>query len=285
MNNKSRNLGRGLSALLGDGVDALDVAGPTGLVQSVSITRLAPCPFQPRRRFSETQISELAQSIKEKGILQPLVVRPKADGYEIICGERRWRAAQMSAVHEVPVVVRDLSDQETLEIALIENLQREDLSALEEAEAYQRLMVDFGYTQEAIAKSIAKSRSYVANMVRLLNLPVSVKTMLADRRLSAGHGRAILGAKNPADLALTVVKNGLNVRATEALVRQAGGLNKNKLKKATKDADTLSLERELTDSLGLKTKIETKGSGGEIRFAYLNLDELDSLLVRLRPDS
>ena len=285
MDNKSRNLGRGLSALLGDGAEALDVSGRAGLVQSVSITRLAPCPFQPRRRFSETQIAELAQSIKEKGILQPLVVRPKADGYEIICGERRWRAAQMSAVHEVPVVVRDLSDQETLEIALIENLQREDLSALEEAEAYQKLMVDFGYTQEAIAKSIAKSRSYVANMVRLLNLPVSVKAMLADRRLSAGHGRAILGAKNPADLALTVVKNGLNVRATEALVRQVGGLNKNKLTKATKDADTLSLERELTDSLGLKTKIQRKGSGGEIRFAYLNLDELDSLLFRLRSGS
>ncbi len=282
MNNKSRNLGRGLSALLGDGVGAQDVAGPVGLLQSVSITRLAPCPFQPRRKFSETQIAELALSIKEKGILQPLVVRPKADGYEIICGERRWRAAQMSALHEVPVVVRDLSDQETLEIALIENLQREDLSALEEAEAYQRLMVDFGYTQEAIGHSIAKSRSYVANMVRLLNLPVSVKAMLADRRLSAGHGRAILGAKNPADIALTVVKNGLNVRATEALVRQAGGFNKNKLKTPVKDADTLALERELTDILGLKTKIQRKGSGGEIRFAYLNLDELDSLLGRLR---
>ena len=282
MNNKSRNLGRGLSALLGDGVGAQDVAGPVGLLQSVSITRLAPCPFQPRRKFSETQIAELALSIKEKGILQPLVVRPKADGYEIICGERRWRAAQMSALHEVPVVVRDLSDQETLEIALIENLQREDLSALEEAEAYQRLMVDFGYTQEAIGHSIAKSRSYVANMVRLLNLPVSVKAMLADRRLSAGHGRAILGAKNPADLAQTVVKNGLNVRATEALVRQAGEFNKNKLKTLAKDADTLALERELTDILGLKTKIRRKGLGGEIRFAYLNLDELDSLLGRLR---
>ncbi len=282
MDNKSRNLGRGLSALLGDGAGAQDTAGPAGLVKLVSITRLVPCPFQPRRKFSESQIAELALSIKGKGILQPLVVRPKADGYEIICGERRWRAAQMSAVHEVPVVVRDLSDQETLEIALIENLQREDLSALEEAEAYQRLMVDFSYTQEAIGQSIAKSRSYVANMVRLLNLPVSVKAMLADRRLSAGHGRAILGAKNPADLALTVVKNGLNVRATEALVRQAGEFNKNKLKKAKKDSDTLALEQELTDILGLETKIQRRGLGGEIRFAYLNLDELDSLLARLR---
>ena len=248
------------------------------------ITKLRPCPFQPRRNFAETQITELSQSIKEKGILQPLVVRPIEDGnyFEIICGERRWRAAQMVAVHDVPVVIRDLSDQEALEIALIENLQREDLSALEEAEAYQRLMVDFGHTQDVMAQSIGKSRSYVANMVRLLNLPVTVKAMLKDRRLSAGHGRALLGAKNPADLALTVVKNGLNVRATEALVRRGHEPTPTKTKLKPKDADTISLEQELTDILGLRTKIRTKGAGGEILFAYRSVNELESLLGRLR---
>ncbi len=285
MDKKRKQLGRGLSALLGEGVqDRIDNNNAQKMGGSISITKLIPCPFQPRRNFGEGQIAELAQSIKKKGILQPLVVRPKGDGngYEIICGERRWRAAQMAAVHDVPVVIQELSDQEALEIALIENLQREDLSALEEAEAYQKLMVDFGHTQDVLAQSIGKSRSYVANMVRLLNLPVIVKTMLKDRSLTAGHGRALLGAKNPADLALIVVQNGLNVRATEALVKRDGQVISAKPKPLVKDADTLSLERELTDKLGLKTKIRNKGTSGEIQFAYSSLDELESLLVRLR---
>ena len=284
MDKKRKQLGRGLSALLGDGANEQNHSGLVKTNRTVPITKLRPCPFQPRRNFAETQITELSQSIKEKGILQPLVVRPIEDGnyFEIICGERRWRAAQMVAVHDVPVVIRDLSDQEALEIALIENLQREDLSALEEAEAYQRLMVDFGHTQDVMAQSIGKSRSYVANMVRLLNLPVTVKAMLKDRRLSAGHGRALLGAKNPADLALTVVKNGLNVRATEALVRRGHEPTPTKTKLKPKDADTISLEQELTDILGLRTKIRTKGAGGEILFAYRSVNELESLLGRLR---
>ncbi len=285
MDKKREKLGRGLSALLGEGVkESFDNAANEARDGHISITKLMPCQFQPRRNFAEAQIVELSQSIKEKGILQPLLVRPKGnDGsYEIICGERRWRAAQMAAVHELPVVIRNLSDQEALEIALIENLQREDLSALEEAEAYQKLMVDFGHTQDALAQSIGKSRSYVANMVRLLNLPVIVKAMLKDQRLSAGHGRALLGAKKPADLALTVLKNGLNVRATEALVKREGAANSAKPRPIIKDANTLSLEQELTDILGLKTKIRTKGCGGEILFAYHSIDELESLLVRLR---
>ena len=285
MDSKRKQLGRGLSALLGDGAKEYADLHSSKTDREVAIAQLTPCPFQPRRTFAEAQIAELSQSIRQKGILQPLVVRPKADseGYEIICGERRWRAAQMASVHHVPVVVRDLTDQEALEIALIENLQRENLSALEEAEAYQCLITELDHTQDAMAQSIGKSRSHVANMLRLLNLPDVVKAMLADGRLSAGHGRALLGAKNPADLAATVIKKGLNVRATEALVRREGGAKPSNLNAAVpKDADTLSLERELTDAVGLKTKIRTKGAGGEIRFVYTSLDELDDLIARLR---
>ena len=285
MDNKRNKLGRGLSALLGDGARGSVDAQSSKTNREVAITKLVPCPFQPRRSFAEAQINELAQSIRQKGILQPLVVRPKTDGegYEIICGERRWRAAQMASVHQVPVVVRDLSDQEALEIALIENLQRENLSALEEAEAYQCLMTELNHTQDAMAQSIGKSRSHVANMLRLLNLPDGVKAMLADGRLSAGHGRALLGANNPANLAAKVLKNSLNVRATEALVRREGGIKPpDSIAAVPKDADTLSLERELTDVLGLKTKIRVKGAGGEIRLVYASLDELDNLIARLR---
>ena len=285
MDKKRKQLGRGLSALLGDGAKEFADISLSKTNRTVAITQLTPCPSQPRRNFAEVQIAELSQSIREKGILQPLVVRPKpdSDGYEIICGERRWRAAQMASVHLVPVVVRDLTDQEALEVALIENLQREGLSALEEAAAYQRLMAEFDHTQDAMAQSIGKSRSHVANMVRLLNLPDKVKAMLADGGLSAGHGRALLGAKNPADLAVTVIKKGLNVRATEALVRRVGETKPSQpATVASKDADTLSLERELTDVLGLKTKIHAKGAGGEIRFSYASLDELDGLIARFR---
>ena len=285
MEKKRKHLGRGLSALLGDGAKDYADLDRSKTDHTVAITQLTPCPFQPRRSFADAQIIELSQSIREKGILQPLVVRRKndGDGYEIICGERRWRAAQMASVHDVPVVIRDLTDQEALEIALIENLQREDLSALEEAEAYKRLMSDFDHTQASMAQSIGKSRSHVANIVRLLNLPHEVKAMLADGRLSAGHGRALLGTKNSVNLAAAVVKGGLNVRATEALVRREG---KSKLSKSAfavpKDADTLSLERELTDFLGLKAQIRTKGAGGELRLSYATLDELDGLIARLR---
>lgn len=287
MTTKKRNqLGRGLSALLGDGAAApadVETARPE---RSLPIGRLKPCPFQPRRHFGEAQIAELTQSIKEKGILQPLVVRKAAndtDTYEIICGERRWRAAQAAQLHEVPVNIRDLTDQEAVEIALIENLQRENLSALEEAEAYQRLMADFGHTQDAMAQSIGKSRSHVANMVRLLNLPDPVKALLSAGTLSAGHGRALLAAKDPAALAKEVVRRGLNVRDTEALVRKESEPPKKKAPPPPpKDADTVALERELTDTLGLQTVIDPKGPGGQISFRYKDLDQLEGLLGRLR---
>jgi len=286
MNKKRKNLGRGLSALLGDTAQDYAELDRVRAEKRVPVGQLRPCPFQPRRRFAEPQIKELAQSIQEKGILQPLVVRRDPTdqaGYEIICGERRWRAAQAAQLHEVPVIIKELTDQETLEIALIENLQREDLSALEEAEAYQRLMADFGHTQEDMAKSIGKSRSHVANMVRLLNLPAAVKVMLEDGRLTAGHGRALLAAKDPAGLAATVVKRALNVRETEHLVRREGAAKKTGKASTAKDADTIALEKELTAAIGLKTVISRKGSGGRISFNYTNLDQLEEFIRRLSP--
>ncbi len=285
MNKKRKQLGRGLSALLGDGAQEYTDLDRTRTDRSVPIGRLKPCPFQPRRQFREAQIAELAQSIKEKGILQPLVVRRNdADpaSYEIVCGERRWRAAQIAQLHEVPVIIRELTDRETLEIALIENLHREELSALEEAEAYQRLMADFGHTQDAMAQSIGKSRSHVANMVRLLNLPEKIKRLLAEGRLSAGHGRALLSAKNPEDTAKTVVRKGMTVRETEALVRRETAAPSKLTPTMKKTADTLALERELSDALGLKTLISQRGAGGNISFRFQTLDQLEDFIQRLR---
>jgi len=285
MDRKRKQLGRGLSALLGDGGHDPGSPDLSPTDRAVPIGQLKPCPFQPRRQFGEAQIGELAQSIKEKGILQPLVVRAapnSSNSFEIICGERRWRAAQVAQLHELPVIIRDLTDQEALEIALIENLQREDLSALEEAEAYQRLMAEFGHTQDAMAQSIGKSRSHVANMLRLLNLPDVVKALLADGHLSAGHGRALLGARDSELLAKTVVRKGLNVRDTETLVRREGTEPTKSSTTPAKDADTLALERDLTDTVGLKTSIHPKGPGGQISFQYKSLDQLDELISRLR---
>jgi ParB family chromosome partitioning protein len=285
---KRKNLGRGLSALLGEATPkpAADTAQP-GL-QRLAIGDLHPCRFQPRRRFADEQIRELAQSVREKGILQPLVVRPDPDqagSYQIICGERRWRAAQLAQLHELPVVVRQFTDQETLEIALVENLQREDLTPLEEAEAYQRLKDEFGHTQEALADGIGKSRSHVANMLRLLGLPDAVKRMLGDGRLSAGHARALLAAPDPVALAEIVIARGLNVRETEALVAKgAGKSGKSPSAKPQKDADTLATERDLTTQLGIRTEITPTKKGGTLTFHYRSVDQLDILIRRLTGD-
>jgi ParB family transcriptional regulator, chromosome partitioning protein len=285
---KRKTLGRGLSALLGDKQpETTDEQSLSGL-KTLPIADLHPCRYQPRRRFADQQIKELAQSVREKGILQPLVVRPDPDqsgSYEIICGERRWRAAQLARLHELPVVVREFTDQETLEIALVENLQREDLTPLEEADAYQRLKDEFGHTQEELADGIGKSRSHVANMIRLLALPDQVKAMLADGRLTAGHARALLTANNATDLAELVVRKGLNVRETEALVAKAGALNVAKLRaKITKDADTLALEHSLTNELGLSAEISKKKKGGVLSLHYQSLDQLDELIHKLTPN-
>lgn len=282
---KRKNLGRGLSALLGERQPEPATGSDADGLKILPVGDLGPCPLQPRRRFADDQIKELAQSLREKGVLQPLVVRPTPDRpgrYEIICGERRWRAAQLARLHEVPAVVRTFSDQEALEIALVENLQREDLTPLEEAEAYQRLKDEFGHTQEALADGIGKSRSHVANMLRLLGLPDAVKAMLGDGRLSAGHARALLGAEDPAELAKTVVAKGLSVRETEALVgqRKTAGKTQKKIRE-TKDADTIAVERDLTQELGLKVEIIRKKQGGRLSVDFSSMDQLDVLIRRL----
>mgnify|MGYP005641875403 CR=1 FL=1 len=282
---KRKNLGRGLSALLGDTPTTTAEQREDSGLYTIAVGDLHPCRYQPRRRFAEDQTKELAQSLREKGILQPLVVRPDAKSrgmYEIICGERRWRAAQLAQLHEVPAVVREFTDQETLEIALVENLQREDLTPLEEAEAYQRLKDEFGHTQEELADGIGKSRSHVANMIRLLALPDAVKSMLGDGRLSAGHARALLTAEDPAALANIVVGKGLNVRDTEALVSKAGKQQNNlSPSKPAKDADTLAVEKDLTRELGLNAEISPKKKGGVLTLHYRSMDQLDMLIRKL----
>lgn len=291
---KRNNLGRGLSALLGDDepaneAEAIVSAPVESGVTELPVEFMQPSPYQPRREFDEEAIDDLVSSIKDKGILQPILVRPdpNAEGrYEIIAGERRWRAAQMAQFHQVPVIVKEFSNQEALEVALVENLQRQDLSPLEEADGYARLMNEFEHTQEILAQSVGKSRSHVANMMRLLNLPEEVKVLLDHGALSAGHGRALLSADDPTALAKTVLKKGLNVRQTEKLVKK--GDRKNAPRGATaspqvddKDADTLALERDLSNMLGLKVVINFQGSGGDVTIAYDNLEQLDDILNKL----
>ena len=222
---RQRGLGKGLAALLGETMEPGTLGGREGALLSIPIEHLAPHPNQPRQHFDETEIESLAASIREKGIVQPLVVRPGDDGgapYQIVAGERRWRAAQRAGLHELPAVVRHLSEAESIEIALVENLQRRDLNPLEEASAYRRLIREFDHRQEDVATALGKSRSHVANTVRLLDLPEKVKALVGDGTLSAGHGRALLAAADPAALSDTVVRLGLTVRQTEALVRRAG---------------------------------------------------------------
>lgn len=286
---KRRTLGRGLSALIGD--DSEDYAQLDRLrtPRTVTIDQLRPGSYQPRRQMNEEHLAELAQSIAEKGILQPLLVRRLPDdpaAFEIIAGERRWRAAQKAQLHDIPVIVKDLSDVEALEVALIENLQRQDLSPLEEAEGYRRLMEEFAHTQDQLAKVVGKSRSHVANMLRLLALPDPVKQMVDSGNLSAGHARALLTAEDPAALATQVMEEGLNVRATEELVR-AGKEELGKPARAprratvAKDPNTEALERDLSALLGLRVEIRFQGSGGSLTLHYHNLEQLDDILLRL----
>ena len=280
---KRQRLGRGLSALLGDDGD-----GPQGsrVYRTLPIEYLHPSRYQPRHRIGDEQLADLAQSIREKGILQPILVRRFPDeenAFEIIAGERRWRAAQLAQVHEVPVVVKELDDRETLEIALVENLQRQDLSALEEAGGYKRLMDEFTHTQEDLARVVGKSRSHVANMMRLLALPDPIKEMLESGALSAGHGRALLAAKDPVALASKVVKRSLNVRQTERMVQGEG--RGHRPRAGTKDADTVALERDLSNLLGLKVEIKFRGAAGTLTLHYASLEQLDGILHRLSEGS
>ncbi len=296
---KPAPLGRGLSALFGDrdtgyqapAVAALKPAPERGQKQ-LPVTWLQPGKYQPRRHFDDAALNELADSIRAHGVLQPLLVRPvgqSADKFEIIAGERRWRAAQLAGVHDVPVVVRELTDADALEIALIENIQRQDLSALEESESYQKLIAEFNHTVEALSKIVGKSRSHISNMMRLLNLPTPVKQMLEKGDLTAGHARALLMAENPEAMAKTIVAEKLTVREVEAWIRKPSEKSGRKAVQSVGkparlvDADILALEKDLTNALGLRVKLSVvTGGGGTLTVVYKDPEQLESLLERLR---
>jgi ParB family transcriptional regulator, chromosome partitioning protein len=281
---KRHGLGRGLSALLGEEAGDAARLDRQYSPRAVPIEHLRPSRFQPRRQIEESDLRELAESIADRGVLQPILVRrdpEQADRFEIIAGERRWRASQLARLHEVPVIVREFSDREALEVALIENLQRQDLSPLEEAEGYRRLMDDYAHTQEDLAKVIGKSRSHVANTMRLLALPGPVKLLVDKGLLSAGHARALLAAAEPEAVARRVLDRGLNVRQTEQLVSAMRADRDKRKRAAVKDADTLALERDLGNALGLSVEIRFSDSRGSLVLYYTSLDQLDDILHRL----
>ncbi|HEY0624195.1 ParB/RepB/Spo0J family partition protein [Sphingomonas sp.] len=280
-------LGRGLSALLGDAEREEPVrpgAEHSPGVRMLPVSSLAPHPEQPRRHFDEDALDELAKSIAARGLIQPIVVRPHGKEYQIVAGERRWRAAQRARLHEVPVIVRDLDEAETLEIAIVENIQREDLNAIEEAEAYAKLIGQFGHTQEVLAKIVHKSRSHIANLLRLLDLPQSVRQRVVEGALTMGHARALIGAPDPEKLARIIVERDLSVRETEKLAREAkprmagkGGASAD----LGANADIAALERQLGDVLGLNVRISYGDKGGAMTLAYSTLDQLDMICQRL----
>ncbi len=286
---KRRGLGRGLSALMADVAETEAVAaqGPAAAEQMVPIERISPNPDQPRKRFAQEDLDDLAASIKEKGVIQPLIVRARGNGsYEIVAGERRWRASQLAQLHELPVIIREFTDVEVLEVAIIENIQRADLNAIEEAAGYRQLMDKFGHTQEKMAEALGKSRSHIANLLRLLNLPDSVVELVRRGDLSAGHARALIPSKDPLKLAQQIVKGGLSVRAAEALVKkEAAGPTTGATASARrsdtdeKDADTKALEGDLSAATGMKVFIDHKpgDESGRLTVQYKSLEELDTL--------
>ena len=290
-----RGLGRGLSALLGEADDEVQVAegrpagGRSGLegAREIPIELVRRNPGQPRIVFGEAELEELAQSIRQSGVLQPILVRaidptPGAERYEIVAGERRWRGAQKAFLHTVPVIVRDLSDQEAAEFALVENVQRTDLNPLEEARAYSTLMGRMGYTQDAVANAVGKSRSHVANTLRLTQLPGPAQDMVMEGRLSAGHARAILAAADPMALAQQIVARGLSVRDAEALAKAGAAPKKaSGPRRAPKDTDTAALEADLEDVLGMSVDITDRGGSGELKIKYQTLEQLDEICRRL----
>ena len=293
---KRRNLGRGLSALFGEQEPDAPVSAipapvaPIAAIVPVAgnpITRLpldllAPSPLQPRRHFDEATLNELAASIAEKGVLQPLLVRPdphNAGRFEIIAGERRWRASQRAQVHEVPVHITNLTDAEVLEVALIENLQRQDLTAVEEARGYKRLLVDFGHTQERVAEVVGKSRAHVANTLRLLSLPRGVQDLLDSGQISVGQARPLIGLSDAEGVAKLIVKRGLSARQAERLAKGFG--RKRRLAIVAKDTDTAALELSLEQATGYNVKIAFDGKGGHLTVAYSSLEQLDDIVGRL----
>ena len=289
--NKKFGLGKGISALLGDDDDILldnsnDVENFVKNTvfknddnSEIRIEDISPCAFQPRTMFDEESLQALSDSIREKGVLQPILVRPKGNRYEIIAGERRWRAARMAGLNKIPAIIKNMSDQETLEIALIENLQRENLSAIEEAEGLNRLMREYQYTQDTLGQTIGKSRSYIANSVRLLTLPEDVQNLVRDDKLSAGHARTLVGLPNASELAKTIVAKGLNVRQTEQMIAD---LKKKKTTKPTPkitDFDLQKIMADLEKRLSLKVKINAGKNGkGSVTLKYNNPAELSSIL-------
>src|SRR5262245_48028538 len=281
---QKRRLGRGLAALIGDDTTEEAMVQDVRSLRHVPIEFLHANPNNPRKHFSDSDLDELTKSIREKGLLQPLVVRQRGNGeYEIVAGERRWRAAQRAGIHEVPVLIRDLSDGEALEIALIENIQRADLNALEEARAYQQLMDQFDYTQQQLAESVGKSRSHIANTIRLLSLPESVRRHIENGALTAGHARALVATDSPQALAEKIIQLGMTVREAEGLSRrEAEAKGRQPAVRVQKDADTLALERQLGEALGLRVEIVNKGrNGGTLTVRYTTLEQLDDVCKRL----
>lgn len=311
-----KGLGKGLSALIGENYGQMAAPRPqeqrpgTGSgTSTLPLDVIRSGKFQPRTRFTDEQLQELAQSIRKNGIMQPIIVRPLAGQggqYEIIAGERRWRAARLAGLDMVPVLVRDIGDQQALELALVENVQRQDLNPLEEANGYQRLMDEFRYTQEELAQTVGKSRSHIANLLRMLALPGAIKEMLEEGQISMGHARALLGVENAVDMARDIVRRGLNVRQAETLARgdapemqrprnlerkiaPAGGAQQHTPAEApspampakNKDPDILALEETLSENLGLRVSINDRGNSGEIVVAYQSLGQLDEILRRL----
>ncbi|MBP2278770.1 MULTISPECIES: ParB/RepB/Spo0J family partition protein [Sphingomonas] len=278
-------LGRGLNALMGDLAREEPVGGSKETspgIRSLPVGSLTPHPGQPRRHFDEAALEELAQSIAQRGVLQPIVVRPHGTGYQIVAGERRWRAAQRARLHEVPVIVRAFDDTETLEVALVENIQRQDLNAIEEAEAYHRLIEDFGHTQEALGKLVNKSRSHIANLLRLLELPSPIQERVVTGTLTMGHARALIGAADVEALADQVVARGLSVRDTERLARAAKPAPRSHSSDGGgRDPDLAALEHQLADLLGLSVRVTYGAKGGTLVLSYSTLDQLDMVCQRL----
>ena len=280
----AKGLGRGLSALLDEGARrAPEVSAEArGGVREVEIGRISPNPHQPRLQFDEAAIDELAQSIAERGVLQPILLRPEGDGYQLIAGERRWRAAQRARLHTIPAIVREIDEATTAELALIENIQREDLNAIEEAEGYRQLIERHGHTQEQLGKIVHKSRSHVANLLRLLDLPEFVRQSLLRGDINMGHARAVAAAPDPEALTREIIAKDLSVRQAEARAKKAKqGPGELVLTERNVDADLAALQRQLADMLGLKVEVVHKGQGGSVTLHYSSLDQLDLICQRL----
>jgi ParB family chromosome partitioning protein len=284
MADERSRLGRGLAALIGDvGQETQPATNDTARKpRRAPIENLRTNPRNPRKTFTDAELDELAASVRERGIIQPIVVRALAnDNYEIIAGERRWRAAQRAGLHDVPIVVIEATDAQSLELAIIENVQRADLNALEEAAGYQALIDTFQHGQDDVAQIVGKSRSHVANTLRLLKLSEPIKAYVAAGKLSAGHARMLVGQPNAESLAEDIVNRGLNVRQVEAIARQSGGKQAAKPAKLAKDADTRAIEKQLSDALGYGVTIDQRGKGGTVKIAYRSLDQLDDIIRRL----